>query len=37
MNSSIYSDYDVLLVESMLIEEDDFDAWFEENYVLDVL
>jgi len=37
ITSSTYSDYDVLLVESMLIEEDDFDVWFEENYVLDVL
>jgi|ETNmetMinimDraft_22_1059887.scaffolds.fasta_scaffold31126_2 hypothetical protein len=34
--SFVFSDYDVLLVESMLIEEEDFDAWFEENYVLNV-
>lgn len=30
------SDYGVLLVESVLVEEEDFGMWFEENYVLDV-
>jgi hypothetical protein len=30
------SDYGFLLVESVLVDEKDFDVWFEENYVLDV-
>ena len=34
--TSEVSDYGVLLVESVLVEEEDFDVWFEENYVLNV-
>ena len=32
-----FSGYDLLLVESISVEEEDFDLWFEENYVLNIL
>ena len=30
-------DYDALLIESISINDEDFDLWFEENYVLNIL
>ncbi len=37
LSAAEFSDYDILLVESISVEEEDFDLWFEENYVLDIL
>ena len=37
LSAAEFSDYDILLVESISVEEEDFDLWFEENYVFDIL
>ena len=35
--NSEFVEYDALLIESISVDEEDFDLWFEEHYVLNVL